>query len=305
MISADRNELATQVQRSTVAIREKELAAFTENFAVLSTQSVFLSGLGFGGITMTPTWLPEKMQTLQILFYTACTVGIGFNVLTMCITSWAMIFGPGLGIRGPQGSMSRAVKGMYAERRWALRFYLSGLMSMCIAAVLLLWLKFSCTNVPAIEWQPVCYRTPVVCTAVFAIFMVGCFYHISTTTRQRFTFKTTEMTTRRPEDAFKLGGEFDPESAQAQTAAPMDPAKRRESIAKAVQEIDWLASQGLISPAEAKEQKNIAISMFVEETVQAPDFPSKSSFPGASMRKRMSASFISSGRSSAGAESMS
>lgn len=296
MISADRNELETQVQRSTVAIREKELAAFTENFAVLSTQAVFLSGLGFGGITMTPIWLPEKMVVWQILFYTACTVGIGFNVLTMCITSWAMIFGPGLGIRGPKGSMSRAVKGMYAERRWALRFYLSGLVSMCIAGVLLAWLKFSCVNQSTNEWEPVCFRAPAVMTSIFFCFMVGVLYHIMYTTRPRFTFKTTEGKTRRPEEAFTLGGEFDPESS---SAGP-EVRSRRESVAKAVQEIDWLLAQGLISPSEAKEQKNQVISQFVEETVTDPE-PSKStagSFLGSAnnMRKRMSASFV--GRSS-------
>ena len=126
MITAERNELETHLQRSTVAIRERELATFTENFAVLSTQSVFLTGLGFGGITMTPIWDPEDRVVTQCFFYVACTCAIGFNVLTMCITSWSMIFGPGLGIRGPQGSMSRAVKGMYAERKLAIRFYLAG-----------------------------------------------------------------------------------------------------------------------------------------------------------------------------------
>jgi hypothetical protein len=126
MITAERNELETQIQRSTVAIRERELATFTENFAVLSTQSVFLTGLGFGGITMTPIWDPEDRVVTQCFFYVACTCAIGFNVLTMCITSWSMIFGPGLGIRGPRGSMSRAVKGMYAERKLAIRFYLAG-----------------------------------------------------------------------------------------------------------------------------------------------------------------------------------
>ena len=39
-----------------------------------------------------------------------------------------MIFGPGLAIRGPDGSMSRAVAGMYQERKWALRFFWLGIL---------------------------------------------------------------------------------------------------------------------------------------------------------------------------------
>ena len=49
--------------------------------------------------------------------------------------------------------MSRAVRGMYAERRWALRFYVSGLASMVCAGIALSWLKFSCLDKPASNWN--------------------------------------------------------------------------------------------------------------------------------------------------------
>ena len=54
---------------------------------------------------------------------------------TLCISSWCMIFGPGLAIRGPDGSMSRAVEGMYAERKWALRFFWAGLIFIMLSGV--------------------------------------------------------------------------------------------------------------------------------------------------------------------------
>ena len=63
---------------------------------------------------------------MLLVFYSLASISIGFNILTMAISSWCMIFGPGLAIRGPDGSMSRAVAGMYQERKWALRFFWLG-----------------------------------------------------------------------------------------------------------------------------------------------------------------------------------
>ena len=98
--------LLSRMRGSAHQIREKELSSFTENFAVLSTQSVFLAGLGVGGLTMRPVWNHNQMIFFQNLFYICITVSLGFNILTMCVTSWSMIFGPSLGIRGPPGEES-------------------------------------------------------------------------------------------------------------------------------------------------------------------------------------------------------
>ena len=55
----------------------------------------------------------------------------------MAISSWCMIFGPGLAIRGPDGSMSRAVAGMYQERKWALRFFWLGICFIMLSGIAL------------------------------------------------------------------------------------------------------------------------------------------------------------------------
>jgi hypothetical protein len=153
---------------------------FTDNFAVLSTQSAFLTGLGFGGLTMVPTWDSDK-KTEEIIFYTLVSVSIGFNILTLCISSWCMIFGPGLAIRGPDGSMSRAVEGMYAERKWALRFFWTGLFFIMLSGISLGWLKF--------HW-----KTATTMTVIFMAFIVTFFVYVKYVTRPRFRFpKGTHM----------------------------------------------------------------------------------------------------------------
>lgn len=174
MIAADKQELESRLKQVTLQIREKEISVFTDNFAVLSTQSAFLTGLGFGGLTMVPTWKEEDFAQ-ETVFYTLVSISIGFNILTLCISSWCMIFGPGLAIRGPDGSMSRAVAGMYAERKWALRFFWIGLFFIMCSGIALGWLKFH-------------FKTATTMTVIFVLFIVVFFVYVKFITRPRFRF---------------------------------------------------------------------------------------------------------------------
>ena len=79
MIAADREELESRLKQATLQIREKEVTVFTENFAVISTQAAFLTGLGFSGLTMVPTWARTGGNTpmvFQIAFYSLVSVGV-------------------------------------------------------------------------------------------------------------------------------------------------------------------------------------------------------------------------------------
>ena len=147
--------------------------------AVLSTQSAFLTGLGFGGLTMVPTWGSgddDDYRGVEVVFFTLVSISIGFNILVLCISSWCMIFGPGLAIRGPEGdSMSRAVLGMYQERKWALRFFWVGLMFTLFSGVALGWLKFQ-------------RHTAITMTTIFLSFILIFIIYVKNVTRPRFAF---------------------------------------------------------------------------------------------------------------------
>ena len=260
MIAADRAELESRLKQLTLQIREKEVTVFTENFAVLSTQAAFLCGLGFSGLTMVPSWQGkhEPKTAMLLAFYSLASVSIGFNILTMAISSWCMIFGPGLAIRGPDGSMSRAVAGMYQERKWALRFFWLGIVFIILSGIALGWVKFD----PYIS---------AAMTVIFLGFLSFMVYYMTRVTRPRFRFPKEHS--RKPK-AFYVDG-YDPETGKIagankrkQTDAkkvaepPTDSAAaEREATSKTLREINWLLQQGLISPEEAAAQKDAAIKL--------------------------------------------
>jgi len=233
MIAADKQELESRLKQVTLQIREKEISVFTDNFAVLSTQSAFLTGLGFGGLTMVPTWSNDKRVT-EVIFYTLVSISIGFNILTLCISSWCMIFGPGLAIRGPDGSMSRAVEGMYAERKWALRFFWVGLFFIMLSGISLGWLKFQ-------------NKTAITMTFIFVVFIFVFFAYVKYITRPRFRFPKDA---RRKPGEFKVGG-YDPETGKyADTTGGVAALENPQQ--KAVQEIESLRQRGILTDDEAR-----------------------------------------------------
>ena len=79
------------------------------------------------------------LVTVTMAFASA---SLGFCILVLVISSWCLIFGQELAFRGEdEGSMTRAVDGLYAERKWAIRFFMCALSCTLMAGVFLVVLK--------------------------------------------------------------------------------------------------------------------------------------------------------------------
>ena len=116
MIEADRQELEANLKLLTLQIREKELAVFTQNFSVLATQASLLAGLGYSGLTMTPVWAKSGASlNASCAFMGLASLGVGFNILTLTVSPWAMIQGTHLAIAGPDGSINVSRGGRHAH----------------------------------------------------------------------------------------------------------------------------------------------------------------------------------------------
>lgn len=180
MIQADTRELEAKLRQTVLGIREKEVSLFTDQFAVLASSATFMSSLGFGALNMEIGFLEredekycselvgcdgsfDRVLTPMILFYTLAAAGTAFNLLTVVLASYCMIFGPELAIRGTEDSMHHAVRGMYEERRLCLKFFWVGCLFIVLSGVALSWMKFP---VP----------TAAVVTVVFALLIWFCVF---------------------------------------------------------------------------------------------------------------------------------
>ena len=137
--------------------------------------------------------------------------------------------------------MSRAVLGMYQERKWALRFFWVGLMFTLSSGIALGWLKFH-------------QHTAITMTTIFIMFIIIFVLYVKNVTRPRFAFD--KDSSRSPKE-FTLDG-YDPEKnahsmagaglqgglpalTEDPTATALSSSNSQES--NALQEIAWLKEQ--------------------------------------------------------------
>lgn len=164
MLAADKNALRQDLRLHMLEIQKRELDYITNNLSSLSTASAVLLGFaitlaasvneispntsGNGGPAnfcldgwlwgtgnggnpgvqncQMPTYITYIFDSLFALF---TGLALGCNLITLFLSSAVLMAGPGMALRGPEGSLVMAVRHMEAQNKRALRFFGRGLVS--------------------------------------------------------------------------------------------------------------------------------------------------------------------------------
>ena len=135
MLFADKNALRTQLKVNMLKIRERELTYYTNNCLAISTSSALLAGFAWYGLTEVP-FDSNANPTTQTLYLVVTTLIMGLELLTVVNATLCAILGPGLALRGPDGSMHNAVSGMMVHYRFTLACFTLGLICFMLSALL-------------------------------------------------------------------------------------------------------------------------------------------------------------------------
>lgn len=205
MIAADAVELRTNLRQVLIHIRQKEVSLFTDQFGVLASASTFLATLGFGALTMSTNFLEKgerghefcsdlvgcdvkgnrgqgllfNNEAAIFVFFALTSASIFSNFVVVFVSVYCLIFGPELAIRGAQKEQQRAIKGMYEERRFALRFFWLGCFLIVSAAAALGWLKYP-------------ERTAITMTVVFVVLLISSVYYVTAFLTPLFAYTDAE-----------------------------------------------------------------------------------------------------------------
>jgi len=144
MLYADKNALRTQLKVNMLKIRERELNYYTNNCLAISTSSALLAGFAWYGLTEVP-FDSNADATVQTAYLVVTTLIMGLELLTVVNATLCAILGPGLALRGPDGSMHNAVQGMVTHYRFTLACFTVGLICFMISALLYAWMQFDWT----------------------------------------------------------------------------------------------------------------------------------------------------------------
>ena len=144
MLYADKNALRTQLKVQMLRIRERELLFYTNNCLSISTSAALLAGFAWYGLTEVPFDEGADVVT-QTCYLVVTTLIMGLELLTVVNATLCAILGPGLALRGPDGSMHTAVNGMHTHYRFTLACFTGGLVCFMISALLYAWMQFDVT----------------------------------------------------------------------------------------------------------------------------------------------------------------
>lgn len=111
MLEADKNALQTTLVVNALAVRRAELDFYTNNLNAIITSSSILFGCA---ITAVGQFFSDEKSHIapRSLFFGGLGASTALEFAVLIIALFAVIMGPGLALRGPEGSMDKAVDGM-------------------------------------------------------------------------------------------------------------------------------------------------------------------------------------------------
>ena len=154
MLAADKSALERDLRLQMLSLQWKELEYLHTNFQNLAVSSSVLVGFGFTALGFDTKYHPEHGTNhssiweltpdmwaneifiseifFQALFSVSASLSLGFNLLALFIATVASMCGPGMALRGPEGSVGLAVRHMEQQLKRALRFFGRGVISIVL-----------------------------------------------------------------------------------------------------------------------------------------------------------------------------
>eukprot|EP00656_Telonema_subtile_P011998 TRINITY_DN16015_c0_g1_i1.p1 TRINITY_DN16015_c0_g1~~TRINITY_DN16015_c0_g1_i1.p1 ORF type:complete len:191 (-),score=45.16 TRINITY_DN16015_c0_g1_i1:214-786(-) len=139
MLNADKELLLSNLKQNALSLREKELNFFNDNFAAVGTQAALIAG--FSMTALAELTVPETTSRFfKASFYLCTVITLACELHCVCTTTFICVWGPGLALRGPDGSIHRAVDGMMEERYQVFFSFGAGIISFILAAIAACWI---------------------------------------------------------------------------------------------------------------------------------------------------------------------
>ncbi|KAL1518580.1 hypothetical protein AB1Y20_002868 [Prymnesium parvum] len=143
MLAADKDRLIAGLKQHALSLRHKELDYFVERYSNLATQASILAGFAFDSLVEldvegikneSPAWVRD-------MYYICGALTMTFALYTVCIASFATVWGHRLALQGPTGSVDKAVAVMMKFRNSIFFSFACGLFCLILSATAMAWIK--------------------------------------------------------------------------------------------------------------------------------------------------------------------
>lgn len=167
MLKAQQNLLFQETNQILLQIRQFEIAYFTNLYKTFGLLGIIIAGFAVNSIAQVLAEEAGVASEWKTAFWLASCLTIGFSLHVMIITSLILVHGPGLALRGPIGSMKKAVDGMYCEQSPILTSTILAIASFAVELVTIFvlemylveaWVSSVILLVSSVFWYNSCIR---------------------------------------------------------------------------------------------------------------------------------------------------
>ena len=114
----------------------------SQNCLAVLTQAALLSGFAYSGLTQVAIPVDSE-YVLKLLYLLVTTTAMCLELIAVINCTLLSMMGPGLALRGPDGSMHPAVDGMMEEYQTAYLCFVLGMIAFHFSAALFGWIMFN------------------------------------------------------------------------------------------------------------------------------------------------------------------
>eukprot|EP00808_Paulinella_micropora_P016792 g11767.t1 len=137
MQDARRIALAADLHAKRLDLQMMDMDRVTRYLESLTTQAALLAGFAFTVVSAPPE---DKNKAWTAIFFLSACVTLGSHIYVVCVGQLSAILGPLLALKGPQGSLERALLNMKNERNRLFWLFILGLAGFYLMIVSLLWI---------------------------------------------------------------------------------------------------------------------------------------------------------------------
>ena len=141
MLSAEHLALQSRLVQQLVAVRQKEMDYMLMRYQAIGTQAALLCGFSISSLTsLDPSDTEHVTKGVAHMFYISSFICVLTNLHVILTTLFVCNWAPGLALRGPTGSMSRAFDATRGERTQVNISFVVGVLAFGMQTTLCVWI---------------------------------------------------------------------------------------------------------------------------------------------------------------------
>jgi hypothetical protein len=150
MNRANQQQLFQQANQQVLDIRQTEIDYYTTLNVVYGTNAALLGGFTYGILTQNVLSVSNPDENIFCFFYYLLSAGtIASSIHVVLCSMLIQVYGPGLSLHGPLGSMALAAQGMREETTQIFYYLLFSIFCFCTSLIWLFWAVMP-------EWKALC-----------------------------------------------------------------------------------------------------------------------------------------------------